>query len=562
VAYNKIEVIPKRKGDPAFTGILYIQENSWRITGVNLYLTKENKINFVDTIRVTQVFKPVSGDSIWMPASSGMAFTFNIFGFNGSGYFNSVLSDYIINPELEPDFFKRNIVSIEKGANEKDSAYWAENRPVPLTEEEKKDYHKKDSIAKIVEDPKYIDSIDARNNRFKLSDILNGYTYRKRNKKIEWKIPGIMDAGIQYNTVEGINASVDFNFTKSYEDFRRINFTGKLRYGFSNQLPGAEIQYQYLFDRNRFEAFGFKARSIVMQYNSKDPISPLINSIYTLFLNDNYMKTFRESAIGGFYRTELTPGINFRTELNFIERQPLVNTTDLLLRDDPEKLFTSNDPLHVNTEDSLFTTNDALIADVQFRIRFKQKYHTVAGTRYYAENKWPRLSVFYRKAIRVNTISSDFDLLGLTIRDDIELKLFGQFMYVIKGGYYARLKKIYYMDYSHFNGNQTIISTSDYLNAFKLLPYYGVSTKNWYGEFHSEHHFNGFLINKIPLMRKLFLQEIVGFSALVNDKVDNYFEVNAGIKNIFRILRVDYVWSFRNGKPLNNGFMIGINTNF
>ena len=46
--FNKIEVKPKRQTDPCFTGIIYIQENSWRITGIDLKLFKSNKIKFVD----------------------------------------------------------------------------------------------------------------------------------------------------------------------------------------------------------------------------------------------------------------------------------------------------------------------------------------------------------------------------------------------------------------------------------------------------------------------------------------------------------------------------------
>jgi hypothetical protein len=56
---NKIQVIPKRKNDPAFNGIIYIMEDSWRIHSTNLYLTKDAQINFVDTLYIDQVFLPV-----------------------------------------------------------------------------------------------------------------------------------------------------------------------------------------------------------------------------------------------------------------------------------------------------------------------------------------------------------------------------------------------------------------------------------------------------------------------------------------------------------------------
>jgi len=559
---NKIEVIPKRETDPVFSGIVYIQENTWRITGLHLYLTKKNKINFVDTIHVKQLYSPVSGDSIWLPQSSNMEFSFTVFGFSGNGYFNTVLSDYNLQPIYEGDFFKDEIVVIEKGANEKDSAWWAQNRPIPLTNEEQKDYRKKDSIATIVENPAYIDSVDRKNNRFKAANLINGYTYSKRNKKLFISMPGIADAGIQYNTVEGVNISYDFNLSKYYDDGRLHQIHGRARYGFSNNLPGGEISWRYLFNHNKFRSFGVNAKSIVEQYNNRNPISQLVNSLYTLLLNDNYMKLYRESGAGVYLRSELAKGINGRIDLNYSERQPLFNTTDLLMRDDPEKLFTSNDPLHPDREDLLFKRNDALLMDLTFSFRFKQRYYNIAGIRYYAENNYPRVSLTYRKAVPINVRSADFDILGLTVYDNIRMGLFGVFMYNVKGGYFARVNRIYYMDYRHFSGNQTIIANTDYLNSFRLLPYYSLSTRQWYAEGHAEQHFNGFILNKIPFVKNLFIQEVAGFHVLVNDRTSRYIECNVGLKNILKVIRVDYVMSFQENKRLGSGFMLGFSNNF
>lgn len=559
---NKIEVTPKRETDPCFTGIIYIQENTWRLTSINLFLTKKNKINFVDTITVKQIFTPVSGDSIWLPTASNMGFEFSIFGFRGNGYFNSVLYNYNLQPNFDKKFFSEEVGIIAKGANKKDSAFWEQNRPIPLTEEEKKDYHKKDSVAKIVEDPKYIDSMDRRSNKFKFKDIINGYTYEKRNKNLRIQMPGIKDAGIQYNTVEGINLSYKFDLEKSDSNLRIHRLNGRVRYGFTNLLWGGELDWDYLFNHNKFRGIGVNVKNIVEQYNSRDPISQLVNSAYTLLLNQNYMKLYKEAGASVNFRTELAKGIRGSVVLKYAERTPLVNKTDLLLIDDNKLLFTSNDPLHPTREDSVFKKNNSFMVNLQLNFRFKQRYYNIAGFRNYAYNKYPRLSVFFTTAIPLNSQSANFDLLGAQVRDEINCGLFGDFNYNIRAGWYTRVKSIYYMDYRHFNGNQTILSNNDHLNSFKLLPYYSLSTKNWYAELHSEHHFNGFIINKIPVVKKLFIQEVVGFHAMVNDRTDRYFELSFGLKNIFKFFRVDYVLSFKENNKLGNGVLIGINQDF
>jgi len=85
-----------------------------------------------------------------------------------------------------------------------------------------------------------------------------------------------------------------------------------------------------------------------------------------------------------------------------------------------------------------------------------------------------------------------------------------------------------------------------------------------------EHHFNGFLFNKIPLFKRLKFREIISFKAINGNlsaknnpnlteglmlfptdsegnpttftlTEDPYIEVSAGIGNIFKVFRVDIV---------------------
>ena len=118
------------------------------------------------------------------------------------------------------------------------------------------------------------------------------------------------------------------------------------------------------------------------------------------------------------------------------------------------------------------------------------------------------------------------------------------------------------MDYKHFNGNQTVLANQNYLGSFKLLPYYKYSTEFWFAEAHAEHHFNGFIINKIPLLKKLNIGEVVGGHFLMNDKMDQYYEINFGIEKILQILRFDYVLSYGPYGKFNQGFLIGIEAEF
>jgi hypothetical protein len=559
---NKIEVLPKRKTDPCFHGIIYIQENTWRIHSVDMYLTKDAKIDFVDTLHVKQLHAPIIGDSIWMPINLNFSFHFKFLGIKGDGYNNAVLSGYEINPTFPKKFFKNEVLKVEDEANKKDTGYWKENRPIPLTTEEVIDYHKKDSIAKRKDSKQYKDSIDHKANRFKPSALLLGYRFQNTFKKTNFSTSGLINGGIQYNTVEGINSSVKLNYEKNYEDYRKYEIDGGVRYGFSNYLWGGKIGWTYLQKPQKFQQFGVNLQSMVEQYNPAKPLPEFMNSIYTLLVNDNYLKMYKKTSVQLNYRREIVNGIILYANAEYAERDALKNTTNNLWIDDKNKLFTSNDPQNPGTDNLLFKTNNAFVLDVRFRIRFKQKYYTLPHRKIITGSKYPRVNISYIKAIPVLNATADYDVVKMTVEDDIKLGLFGTFAYRANAGYFINNKTMYFMDYKHFNGNQTILANRDYLNSFKLLPYYTYSTQKEYIELHAEHHFNGFIFNKIPLLKKTKLQEVVGGHALFSDKLSNYYELNFGIENIFRIVRFDYVLAYGINGKVNNGFLIGLGIEF
>lgn len=558
---NKIRVTPKRPTDPCFTGIIYIQENSWRVHSVDLYVTKEAKIKFVDTLKFTQLNSPVN-DTAWMPASFNMMFSFKIMGFEGDGYFNVVCSEYDLHPVFPKNFFKNEVLVIEEGSNKKDSVYWKSARPVPLTEEEKKDYVEKDSIAMIENSDRYKDSLDRKGNKFRTSDLVLGYSYTKTKREFSLITSGILNSGLQYNTVEGINASVGVNMEKRYEDKRKHVIAANARYGFSNYLWSGAGSWQYFKNPKNFESFRVKVGSTATQFTGEEGINPTVNSAYTLLLNDNFMKLYKKTYASFSYHRELINGLilNFNTE--YAERSALRNTASEIWIDDRKKLFTSNDPLHPNTDDSSFAVNNAFIVELGFSIRFKQKYDSRPYEKVIIGSKYPIINVAYTKAIPGLNTQADYDLVRISINDRIRLGLVGRFSYRLRAGYFLSTRHMEFMDYKHFEGNQTVYLSTDYLNSYKLLPYYTYSTNQWYTEVHAEHHFNGFIFNKIPLLKRTRLQEVIGGHALFNDKVNQYYEVNFGVERIFQVLRVDYVLGYGPGSSFRQGVVASLRLRF
>lgn len=598
-AINKIQVLPKRKHDPVFRGYIYITDNTWRIHSTDLYLIKDAGIEVVDTLRINHVYLPVktasASDDVWMLFSNKLTFSFSIFAFKGNGMYLSILSKY----NVKPDFSAKNpfpsqtvsqnvsppvtvtkkelkqkkqeekkenkpfstgeMMKVNDDANKKDTVYWMEMRPVPLTSEESLDYRKKDSIEVIHDSKPFLDSVDKKTNKFKPTDFLFGYSYDNRFKKRTTTFSPLIE-NVQFNTVQGWVAAAEMEIHKKFELEKGLYKTISASYGFSDKRINAGGKLLYEFNPKTFSHVVIEGGRQPVQFSEKKPISPLINSVYTLADESNYMKLYQKDFLKFSYNSELANGIYFRSFLEYSDRSPLMNASDFVLfpAEKNHRIYSSNDPLFPKN-DSVFSfkKNQSLELRLNLRLRYRQKYVTRPDEKWVYGSKYPTLNLEYRKGIS-SVFGSDvnYDLLKLNITDKMNFKLLGKASYLVSAGKFVNRNKIQFMDYYHFSGNKTIFSNFDF-SDFQLLDYYAYSTKNYFIEAHYEHDFGGFILNKFPLLRKLKLNELAGIHYLYTEKNQNYYEIFVGIEKL-NIARIDFVSSFTNNQHLMTGIRLGL----
>jgi hypothetical protein len=114
-------------------------------------------------------------------------------------------------------------------------------------------------------------------------------------------------------------------------------------------------------------------------------------------------------------------------------------------------------------------------------------------------------------------------------------------------------KPFYFMDFMHFNGNQTILSNLETGN-FMLLDYYAYSTNNYFIQAHGVYNLEGFLFNKIPALKLLKLEEVISVHYLRNDLISNYVEVGFGVQRLF--IRLEFVTAYSSNTKLSSGFRL------
>ena len=551
---NKVTVIPKRENDPIFAGTIYIVENQWTIYALELDITgTQARIPAADVITIKQDFSYSETDKVWAKISQKIDFKYAIFGIKGDGRFTAVYSNYIFNPEITKKEFGREIVAFEDNANKKDSTFWQAIRPVPLTDEEITDYIKKDSIQVVRDSKTYKDSIDGVNNKFKIGKLFSGYNYSNTYKNWNAGITSPIST-FTFNTVQGWNANISAYYRKNYDEYKRyFSLSGTVNYGFSDDRLRGTLAATYKFNNISRPFLTISGGITTQQFNASEPISRSLNSGFSLFSEQNYMKIYENSFAQIAYSNELFNGFRLNSSISYQNRKALFNTTDQAWYPKDNREYTSNNPLD-DTAYGIAPFNNHTIfkLDISGRINFDQDYMSYPDSKFNIPNgKYPTLILGYEKGFSSSISDYNFDQVKGRLTQSFNIRDKGRFQYNLKAGQFFNADNIAFMDYHHFNGNQTHFGEGSYLDVFNNLPYYSMSTNKSYVELHAEHDFNGFLLGKIPLINKLNFNLIAGAHFLSTPDNKPYQEYTIGIDNIgwgkFRFLRIDYLRSYQSG---------------
>lgn len=553
---NRIKVIPKRKYEPLFSGYISIIENQWRIYSTELYLLKEQQMQFIDTLVIEQLYVPLK--NVWVTKQQVIYPAGKILGFDFFGSFVQVYDNYNINPSFKKNFFNNVLIKVYDSANKKEKAYWDSVRPVPLLAVEEKDYKKKDSLEQVRKNPKYLDSVDKKNNKITLTNlILTGKTLSNSKKKEYWRIDPLFN-NINYNTVEGWVINTSPSFTKNYEGRKSVTITANLRYGFNNKHFNGYGTFNYNFGKKHFQNLNFSSGKRVLQFNNNAPIDERNNTTATLLYTRNYMKIY-EAWFGKLqYSTGIGKGISIYGAYEYQDRLSLHNLENIKVWNKVEgREFTPNYPTALMAAPMPGNKASILTAGIVFRPG--TKYVELPNRTVSLGSKYPTLRVELVYSLK-NFMQSnvDYSRWSASVNDNLNLKLGGRLSYRVKVGGFIHNNQAFVPDYQHILGNQTALA-SPYLQSFQLAPYYQYSnTATFYTTSFIEYHLNGLITNKIPLLKKWNWFFVVGGNALTINNGTQYYEALFGIENIFKVIRVDFVAGFSKTGYQSGGIRINL----
>ncbi len=558
VEISRIKVIPRRKYEPLFQGYINIIENEWRIHSLRLNLVREQQMQFLDTLVVEQLYVPTG--NLWVIKNQVIYPSGKIFGFDFFGSFVQVYDRFNLNPVFAKKYFDNTIIKVYDSANKKTMAYWDSIRPLPLLKEEVLDYKKKDSLEQVRKDPKYMDSLDRKRNKISLAGILlGGQSISIQKKKIFVNFDPLINT-FNYNTVEGGVLHFSPTWSKRFDETSRksLQITPYFRYGFANKHFNTHVTGRYNFGKKYFNSISIAGGRRVFQYNNADPITSRINTYTTLLYENNHLKMYEANFLRFNYSAGIGNGLTFAAGFQFQDRFGLNNLADpVSWKDIAGRSFTPNYP--VDLTNTVMPRNQSATFTAGLTWRPGGKYIELPDRKIGIGSDFPTFNFSVTHAVKgLLGSDADFTKWRIAVSDDLDLKLGGKLSYRGSIGGFLSAKQVYIPDYTHFQGNQTVLA-NDPLSGFQLAPYYRYSnTSKFYATANVEYHLNGLLSNKIPGFRRLNWFFVTGANMLYMQKGKNYYETFFGVENILKFIRVDFVQGFETNGPSPRGVRLTI----
>jgi hypothetical protein len=314
---------------------------------------------------------------------------------------------------------------------------------------------------------------------------------------------------------------------------------GYLAYGFKDQQIKGGGGFLYMLKKNPYRKFGADFKYDLEQLGQREDGFSNDNFITSLFRRIPNDKLSMVEGYKLFYDHEWFNG--FSTKFTFNQR----------------KIFPVGDLVfEIWDGDSFEMVNAIRTSEVSLKLRFayQEKYIMGEFERINLGTKYPVLELNATYGIPgLFAANQEYFRMSFQIKQWFNIFNMGWSKYILETG--RIWGTVPYPLLEIAPGNQTLIRDQ---YAFNLMNFYEFINDQYFSLFY-EHHFDGFFFNRIPLLRKLKWREVVhakGIIGNISEKNANfsvfppysyslsrpYYEAGVGIENIFKILRIDFIW--------------------
>jgi len=545
-AYNII-FYPRRKGDLAFKGDLWVADSSFAVLNISMYISRTANINWIKEFYLEQSFDIINDSTTLMTKD----FVMTEFGWEKAENTPDLLikkTTYYFNHRFNhphPDKFYRKAKSIyDADIYEKTWDFWNQNRPEKLNFQEKGIYQMLDSLQNT---PKFRRMQDI------ASIIGSGYAY------VKYFDYGPVFSTFGYNDVEGFRVRVGGRTYFDTNDPWRLE--GYVAYGF----------------KDRRMKYGISGKALL-----HIPTRLMINAGYRqdieqtgvslMIPNDDVLsRSFASSSLFATGdRNKLTLVEIFQSHISW---QPVKNWEisagwSYQILQPAHAGFTFD---YVGDDGHIYRKVEQPEIFTQLQITPGRKWAGYGVKTYPVNTFYPVLSLRYTRGYKTSSPRSfDYHKIQLLIDKPFRIGAFGKLDVRLESGKTAGSVPLVLLNV--IPGNQSYFYVND---AFQLLDYYEFVTDT-YAAVRMKHNFGGRIFSKLPLLNRTKWRELIFFNA-VSGRISPeniqrnasgltyqapdpfYFEYGVGITNIFKVLEFDMFWRGNYRKADVQNFFIKTN---
>jgi hypothetical protein len=520
---------PKRKGESTFEGDCWVHDSSFAIQKMTLRLDASSNINFVQELSLIEEFSLVN-DTTWFLSKDKFVVNLMPLGNNRMGmigrktttYKNIVYNDPSVTQEVGKNKIPEEVL-FSANSRERPDSFWLAHRHEELSKDEKAVYKMVDTLINMPAFQTYTNV---------LNFIGTGYL------DIGNYVIGPWYNWIYSNELQGVRVRFDLGTNKGFN--KNLILHGYLAYGFGDQVWHYEGDALYVFRRNpRMTLYGMFRQDLDYGQQYYDEITS--DNIFAIavrkpgipikFINltEQKIEWFNE-WLNGFSVTLTADHKVYNPELN------LAPLTDF--------------------EKGPGNPMNGFEVAVNLRFAFLEKFFETTFYRTSLGSEYPIIDVKYTHGFP-NVLGSTltYNKFFIELSDIVKVPPIGTIYYNLFGGKTTGVQPYPFLNVAP--GNETY-----YYNkyAFSLMNKYEYLHDQFLG-FNFEHNIGSGIFRFLPLTRKLKFRQFYDIKLLwghlspentaYNNNPDytfrsldgrTYMEFGTGVDNIFRFLRVDFIW--------------------
>lgn len=538
----EISFTPRNQGDLLFEGkLLVTQDGHFAVQSCELDVNKHININFMRSLRIRLDFLPFSNGRYYLSKSDVKA-DFGVFknkGFGVNGERTVVFSNYLLNSALPEVFYKGKDLQTAPDADKPDTAYWTQHRPDTLTAQQARVYPR---ISRLEKMPQF------KRATWVAATLTGGYA--------SWGPVQLGPVGsfFSYDSQEGPRFQVGGRTTPALS--KTIYFEGYTAYGTKDKQMKYDLSAYIATNKTAFYRFPNDYFKLTYQYDIGVP-------------GQNFSIINQQAALSSFQSGTTAYWIYNRTyKVEYVKDFENHFSYNLAFRNWDQQaagrlVYQRNAP-----DDQI--VDHLRTSELDLGLRYAPHEQILQGTVYRRTiySKYPILYLQVNHGIKgLFNGSYNYTTLGLNIFKRFYFSQLGFADITLLGGYLDG--KVPFPLLSISPANQSIAYDPDAYNQMTYLEF----VSDHYAGLNLTQSFNGFFLNKIPLIEHLKWREYLTGKILFGGLRDEnnplyssglynfpvagngangtyalgskpYIEAGVGIGNIFKFLRIDGIKRF------------------